>query len=267
MQGWTPDFIPKLVNDAVEARLFDEIEPVPGAEAMRCAKDLARAEGILCGTSGGATFAAALAVARRAPKGTRILAMLPDTGERYLSTPLFAEIGEAMDEEERAIAASTPRFRFDSAPAPAAPAPAEATARAMAHLERLVTDPDEPVLLFALEWCEFSWSVRRLFAAAGIAYRSVDLDGPDYRADDWGGEVRRALACRIGAPTIPQVFVGGHYLGGATETLAAFNDGTLGTLLAPLGREVRSAGVGDAHGFLPAWLHPRGSAPAPPQGK
>lgn len=258
MQGWTPDFIPKLANDAMTASHIDEIQAVPGEDALKCAQDLARVEGILCGTSGGATFAAALEVARRAPKGARILAMLPDTGERYLSTPLFAHIGEAMDDEENAIAASTPRLRFDAAaPSAAAPAMADPSDEAVAHLEQLISDPDDPVVMFALEWCEFSWSVRKLFAAAGIAYRSVDLDSPTYREQDRGGALRQALAKKTGAVTIPQIFVAGRHIGGATETFDAFNDGTLRQRLAELGRDIDTGTVGNAYGFLPAWLHPR----------
>ena len=75
--------------------------------AMQSSKQLAQKEGIFVGTSAGATFAAALEVAKDAPKGTTILAMLPDTGERYLSTPLFADILPEMNEEEIAIAATT----------------------------------------------------------------------------------------------------------------------------------------------------------------
>jgi cysteine synthase A len=265
MQGWTPDFIPRLVADVIEAGLIDAIQPVPGTDALQCARDLAGKEGILCGTSGGATFAAALAVARRAPKGARILAMLPDTGERYLSTPLFAEIGEAMDAEEEAIAASTPRFRFDrpAATAAAPAAPAAPSPVAVAHLDALLGNPEEPVVLFALQWCEFSWSVRRLFAAAGIAHRTVDLDGPDCRADDRGGDLRRALAQRTGTSTIPQVFVAGRHIGGATETIGAFADGSLAAMLQALGRACRTAGVPDPRAFLPSWVHPRRSATAP----
>lgn len=258
MQGWTPDFIPKLANDAMTANHIDAIEPVSGDDAMQCAKDLAREEGILCGTSGGATFAAALAVARRAPTGSRILAILPDTGERYLSTPLFADIGEAMDDEENHIAASTPRFRFDTAAVPGAqPALPEPPAEALADLEGLIGDPDVPVVMFALEWCEFSWSVRKLFAAAGIDYRSVDLDGQVYRENDRGGALRKALASKTGQVTIPQVFVAGRHIGGATETFDAFNDGTLRRMLADAGREIDTGAVANAYDYLPAWLHPR----------
>jgi cysteine synthase A len=106
MQGWSPDFIPKLVEDAVSADYLDGNIAIEGPQAFECSKNLAQQEGIFVGVSGGATFAAALEVAKSAPEGSNILCMLPDTGERYLSTPLFAEIEEAMSEEEQAIADS-----------------------------------------------------------------------------------------------------------------------------------------------------------------
>ncbi|MCU0919599.1 MAG: cysteine synthase A, partial [Burkholderiaceae bacterium] len=108
MQGWSPDFVSRLTETAVDEDLIDEIVPVGGAEAMRLARELARREGIFVGTSAGATLAAALAVAKRAKAGSNIVAMLPDTGERYLSTPLFEGIGEEMDAEEMALSRSTP---------------------------------------------------------------------------------------------------------------------------------------------------------------
>jgi len=111
MQGWTPDFIPKLTGDAVAAHNVDRVLPINGAEAMRTSLNLARQEGIFVGITAGATFAGALKVAAEAPKGSTILAMLPDTGERYLSTPLFADIPTEMTEEELAIVQSTPLFR------------------------------------------------------------------------------------------------------------------------------------------------------------
>ena len=108
MQGWTPDFIPKLTGDAVAMKLVDRILPIAGPDAMRCSKDLATKEGIFVGITSGATFAAALQVAREAGPGVTILCMLPDTGERYLSTPLFADVLADMNEEELAISRSTP---------------------------------------------------------------------------------------------------------------------------------------------------------------
>jgi cysteine synthase len=108
IQGWSPDFIPKLAGDAVDAHAVDRIITVTGPDAMRASRELARKEGILVGTSAGATFHAALEVCKGADKGSTILCMLPDTGERYLSTPLFGEIAADMNDEELGIMRSTP---------------------------------------------------------------------------------------------------------------------------------------------------------------
>jgi cysteine synthase A len=112
MQGWTPDFIPKLTGDAVDMKLIDRILPIAGPEGIRCSKDLAAKEGIFVGITSGATFAGALRIAAEAPKGATILCMLPDTGERYLSTPLFADVPADMNKEELAISRSTPSGQF-----------------------------------------------------------------------------------------------------------------------------------------------------------
>ena len=95
IQGWTPDFIPDVMNQTI----FDEVLPVSDTLARDTALSLARNEGIFCGISAGATFAAALKVAETAAEGSSILAMLPDTGERYLSTFLFEDIEEGSDED------------------------------------------------------------------------------------------------------------------------------------------------------------------------
>ncbi len=260
MQGWTPDFIPKLAEDAVEAGLIDEVVPIPGGEALRLARELARQEGILTGISGGATLAGALQICGRAPRGAKILCMLPDTGERYLSTPLFEDIPAEMTAEETEIAKSTPRFRFDVKVPPLAitvePSP-PANEEAVAFVSQVTSDPAQPVVMFAFEWCEFCWSVRKLFKAFGIPYRSVDLDSAEYQKGNWGGQIRIALRERANAPTIPQIFVGNRHIGGCTETFDAFNDGRLQRLLRENGIELAEAGEVDAYSFLPKWLHPR----------
>ncbi len=107
-QGWSPDFIAKLAGDAVASGTISEVLRIPGPEALRCSKELAKKEGIFVGITSGGTFAGALQVAAKAAKGTTILAMLPDTGERYLSTPLFADIPVDMTQEELEIAMTTP---------------------------------------------------------------------------------------------------------------------------------------------------------------
>lgn len=108
IQGWTPDFIPKLTGDAVDQHLIDQILEIEAPDAIKASRDLATKEGIFVGISSGATFAGALQVAKGAEKGAKILCMLPDTGERYLSTPLFEGIVADMNEEELAISKSTP---------------------------------------------------------------------------------------------------------------------------------------------------------------
>ena len=108
LQGWSPDFIAKLTADAVKTNVISQVIRIPNADAMRCSQDLARKEGIFVGITSGATFAAALRASSEASKGSTILCMLPDTGERYLSTPLFADISVDMTEEELQISRSTP---------------------------------------------------------------------------------------------------------------------------------------------------------------
>ena len=112
IQGWTPDFIPQVLENAPMDELMHELIPIPAPDAIATSKALAAKEGLLTGISGGATMFAALETAKKAPKGSVILAMLPDTGERYLSTPLFADIEADMNEEELEIAKSTPSFQL-----------------------------------------------------------------------------------------------------------------------------------------------------------
>jgi len=95
IQGWTPDFVPAVLNREVPHRIV----PISDAEAMDAARQLARSEGLFCGISSGGTFAAAVRVAKEAPKGAVLVAMLPDTAERYLSTPLFEGISDGGDPE------------------------------------------------------------------------------------------------------------------------------------------------------------------------
>ncbi len=267
MQGWSPDFIPHLVEDVVDAEHIDQIVPIDGNDALRLAKELAQKEGIFAGTSAGATLAGALAVAEKADPGSNVLCMLPDTGERYLSTPLFEGVPEDMTGEEQEIARSTPNFRFDSPPppppaddgkdeaAPEAPIVVEESARDF--LQSTTNDPENPVVMFALEWCEFCWSVRKMFAHYDIPYRSIDLDSVAYQADNRGGKIRAAIQERTGLKTIPQIYIGGKHVGGATELFDAAKDGTMEALLADNNVAWNSELDRDPYSFLPGWLHTR----------
>jgi cysteine synthase A len=131
-------------------------------------------------------------------------------------------------------------------------------AAAEQHVSDLVRD--EPVVLFALEWCEFCWSVRKLFARLGIAYRSVDLDSVAYQRDDLGGRVRAVLANRTGAATIPQIYIGGQHVGGCTDLFDAWRAGAIQRRLVESGVGYRTDVEIDPYSLLPKWQQPRKSA-------
>jgi cysteine synthase A len=169
-----------------------------------------------------------------------------------------------MNDEELEISRSTPGARFDATPAPAPPAAAagapEADAAALAFVEKTLAD--NKVALFALEWCEFCWSVRRFFQRIGVEYRSVDLDSAAYQKDDWGGRIRAALRARTGIVTIPQIFVGGQFVGGCSELFDAFKAGALQKQLEAADASYDSAVKLDPYELLPKWLQPRPAAKA-----
>jgi cysteine synthase A len=259
MQGWSPDFISRLTEEALAGALVDRVVGVSGDDALRLSRQLARREGILAGISGGATLAGALQVARSAPAGTNIVCMLPDTGERYLSTPLFADISEEMDEAETAISLSTPACQFSGGASVAAPAAGEAEITVDFGASRFVeeTIARQPVVMFALEWCEFCWSARKLLQAMGVEFESVDLDSVALQQNDRGGRIRQVLSRRLGVPTIPQLFVGGEHIGGCSELFEAFADGSLQRRLGKLGVTFDAGADIDTARLLPQWLHPR----------
>jgi len=261
MQGWTPDFISKLTEDAVTQGLIDQIMPIPGDEALRLSRELAHKEGIFCGITAGATLAGGLRICRSSPAGTNVLCMLPDTGERYLSTPLFADIETEMTAEELEISRSTPGYRFDRpSAAPAASTAVNTTPDAETFVAQALSDPAQPVVMFALEWCEFCWSLRKLFAKCGIDYRSVDLDSAQYQQDNLGGTIRAALSAHTGCITIPQIFVAGEFIGGCTEVFDEFKSGRLQQRLEQAGVVYDTKVTIDPYSLLPSWLHPRQSS-------
>ncbi len=259
MQGWSPDFVAQLAEDALNLGLVDDFVPIPGKSALECSQRLAREEGIFVGISAGATLAGALEVCKSAAAGSTVLCILPDTGERYLSTPLFYDVAEKMTGEEMEISRSTPSFRFDapSSPPPSAAEPPVVTPEAGAFVDAVLSDSEKPVVMFAFEWCEFCWSVRKMFAAVDVPYRSIDLDSAAYQQNDWGSQIRAAINARFDVRTIPQIFVGGRHIGGATETFDAFNAGELQTMLSSNSVVYNRAMDLDPYSLLPSWLHPR----------
>ncbi len=262
MQGWSPDFIPQLAEDVVDAKLIDDIVPIDGNDALRLSRELAQKEGIFVGISAGATLAGAIAVAEKAEPGSNILCMLPDTGERYLSTPLFEDIPADMTNVEQDIARSTPNFRFDSPP-PAPPtdqqaaAPLQVEDDAREFLHEVTHDAEQPVVMFSLEWCEFCWSVRKMLAHYDIPYRSIDLDSVAYQEGNRGGKIRTAIEEQTGQKTVPQIYIGGSHVGGATELFDAAKNGAMVELLKQNDVNWSESANRDPYSFLPGWLHAR----------
>lgn len=258
MQGWSPDFIPKLAAEVTSDKRIDGYIPIDGNFSLQCAKDLAQKEGIFVGISAGATLAGAIKLAETVPKGTNILCMLPDTGERYLTTPLFDDVAIEMNDEEERLSRSTPGYRFDiTAPVVAEDERPVIDANAVEQLKAMIGDQENPIVMFALEWCEFCWSVRKMFDEYAIPYRSVDLDSVEYMADNRGGKLRAALRDKTGWNTFPQIFINGDFVGGCTDI---FDDNINGELQAKLSAQnipYNAAVTTNPYTLLPSWLHPR----------
>ena len=270
MQGWSPDFIPHLAEEVFDDARIDGYVPINGLDAIQCAKALAQKEGIFVGITAGATLAGALNVAEKAKKGSHILCMLPDTGERYLSTPLFEDIAIDMTEEEESLSRSTDGYRFDVS---AAAAPDDKKAKdetgtknteaeslnndAVNEVAILLADKQNPVVFFALEWCEFCWAARKLFVKYKIPYVPVDLDSVVYQNNNRGGNIRQVLKDKTSCVTIPQIFIGGEFIGGCSELFDAIKDGSLEQVLDRNHVGYDKAVDIDPYSFLPGWLHPR----------
>jgi len=263
LQGWTPDFIALHTGLAADAGLVDRVLPVSGDDALRVSRELACREGVLAGPTSGATVAGALRLLQEQPDA-HLLCLLPDTGERYLSTPLFDAIGQDMDAEEWDISRSSPSARFDQAPPPvpvnAAAATAPADDEAINWLDGALADERAPVQVYGLSWCEFGWTVRRLFEQLDLPHRLVAVDAPAMQAGDLGNRVRAVLRARTGQATLPQVFIGGRWLGGCSEVIAAHDSGELARLVQQTGTDTSHWPALDASQLLPRWRQPTGAA-------
>src|SRR5690606_16737776 len=117
----------------------------------------------------------------------------------------------------------------------------------------------EPIVLFALEWCEFCWSVRKFFARLGVECRRIDLDSVTYQKDDLGGRIRAVLADRLGTRAIPQIFVAGQHIGGCMDLFESWRNGSLRQRFEEHGIRYQPLNV-DPATLLPNWVQPRKSA-------
>ena len=256
LQGWATDFIPKLVNDAVELGFVAEVRHVAGADAVAASRALARLEGIASGTSGGGTLAGAIALAKDISSSNsggdsskNVLVMLADGAERYLSTPLFDGIPADMTEEEAAIAASTP----GTAPPTITMPPV--TEEALAFVED--ANAKDAVVVWSLEYCEFCWTIVKLFDAIGVKHRVINIDSFEYAKDNMGNKYRAALSSTTDCNTFPQCFIGGNFMGGAADACMKWKAGELQELFDAAGVEYKKddgAYEGDAFEFLPKWM-------------
>lgn len=251
LQGWATDFIPRLVSSATDEKLYDSVLHVGGHDAIEMAKKLARNEGILSGTSGGGTLSAALTFAKGLSEdGKNIVVMIPDTGERYLSTPLFENIPADMTEEELEIAKSTP-----STPPPAPGLP-PVTKQATEWVKNKVGS--SKVVVFSLEYCEFCWTLTSFLDALGVSYDKIDIDNFMYAKDNVGNQYRAALCEWTQCATFPQFFVLGEFVGGAVDACMMWKKGKLQKLFKKA--NVKSADgkfnnySGDPFEFLPKWM-------------
>jgi len=248
LQGWATDFIPKLVNDAVNDKLIDHIVHSAGSTAMETSRELAKKEGIFTGISGGGTLGSALEVAATAPQGSNILVMLADTGERYISTPLFQGIPADMTDEEKELAKSTP-----STPPPAISLPS-VTEEATAFVK--ATNADNPVVVWSLEYCEFCWTIFGLLDAIGVPYKVINIDAFEYAKDNQGNKYRAALSALTDCKTFPQFFLKGEFQGGAADACMNWKKNTLQAKLEEAGLKVNDFNgySGDPFEFLPKWM-------------
>jgi cysteine synthase A len=192
--------------------------------------------------------------------------MLPDTGERYLSTPLFDDIVTEMNEEEFTISCSTPACRFDITEPEAEETEAEVVEveeqvtldqAAINEVDTVLKQNTDQVVMFSLEWCEFCWSARKMLDACDIPYVTVDLDSVAYQENDRGGKIFEVLKQRNDWPTIPQIYVGDQFVGGATDLFDVGKAGDLEEMLIARNIPYNETIKRDPYSFLPDWLHPR----------
>ena len=254
LQGWTPDFVPEMVEHATQHALYDELGHVSGDEAVEMARRLAASEGIFSGTSGGGVLAVALRKAATLPAGSNVVAMLPDTGERYLSTPLFDGVPADMTpEEQQLIDGLGDGFATAALPQPLPP-PSDEGRRAVESFVR-----SGSVAVVAMESCEFCWTVFKLLDAIGVPYVKLNFDALEFAPENRGNVIRASLQEKTGQVTFPQVFVSGEFIGGAADACIMWKKGELQPLLEaagvkPEGEHEWNGYSGDPFEFLPKWM-------------
>ena len=186
--------------------------------------------------------------------------MLPDTGERYLSTPLFEDVSNDMNDDEIAISCSTPSYRFDidsRTDEAVEEETVELDEAAISAVANAIQEQSQSVVMFALEWCEFCWSVRKIFDKYKVEFKSVDLDSVEYMDGDRGKKMRRVLETQNNWKTLPQIYIGGEFVGGCTDLFDGINDGRIAELMQKHSIPYDQSVNVNPYDLLPGWLHPR----------
>ena len=240
--------IPKLVANVKDEKGYDALCHPDGFEAIKTSQELAKKEGIFTGTSGGGILSAALKIAKDAPVGTSILCILPDTGERYLSTPLFDDIPADMTEEEKALYDTTP----------STPPPPPGLPPVLEVAQKFVKEQNEgsKVVVWSLEYCEFCWTLTRFLDRLGVEYKRIDIDAFQFAKDNMGNKYRSALQDLTKVNTFPQFFVNNKMIGGAVDACMMWKKGELQPILeeAGLKKDDFNGYDGDPFEFLPKWM-------------
>lgn len=245
LQGWATDFIPQLVSSARDNEYIDEVMHAGGIDAIKTSRELAVKEGIFSGTSGGGVLSCAVKIAETAPEGTSILAIIPDTGERYLSTPLFDDIPADMTQEEKKLAESTP-----SSPPPNPDLPG-VLPEATEFVKKTVAE--NKVVVWSLQYCEFCWTLFKLLDTLGISYEAINIDSFQYAKNQMGNKYRAALCDLTDCKTFPQFFIDGEFVGGAADACIMWKNGELQKKLEEAAVEYGEY-EGDPFEFLPKWM-------------
>ena len=247
-QGWAADFIPKLVQSLQKENPNLSILPTSGFAAIKTSHEMAQKEGIFSGTSGGGIVHSALELAEKCPPGTNILAIVPDTAERYLSTPLFDDIPATMTPEEQELADSTE----SQAPPPPDLPKKTPEAEAFVNEQNLANT----VVIWSLEYCEFCWTITKFLDRIGVPYIEINIDSFEFAHDQMGNKYRAALSDMTDCKTFPQIFVNNEFKGGAVDALQMWKKGELQPLLEEAGVKKNNFNdyIGDPFEFLPKWM-------------
>lgn len=231
---------------AKKEKAYDDIMHVQSNEAITVARDLAINEGICSGISGGGVLAAALRLAKELPAGQSVLAILADTGERYLSTALFDGVPIEMGNEEKYLDATTIAEEPRGAPLP------KPSRAAIQFVEDQISN--NTVVIWALQDCEKCQALTDFFQKLHVKYLRIDIDSFKYSENMIGTQYHAVLKNITGDKDLPKVFVSGKYIGGIKETLITWSNGKLKAKLEKASGSSSVKVNGDPTQVFPKWI-------------